>query len=97
MDINKLADEADKAFSSGNILSLPKAKLIEYIQALSCINTTSTNDRLKKSTQAQSLNTIYNAQVIKELNCKNTILTYIVIFLTISTLALSVIQFISCP
>lgn len=89
MNIEKLADEADKAFSSGNILSLPKSKLIEYIQALSCINTTGTDDRLKKSTQAQSLNTIYNVKVINELNLKNTILTWVVIFLAISTLALS--------
>ena len=96
MNIDELAKEADKEFSDGNILFLPKSKLIEYIQALSCINTKSTDDRLKKSAQAQSLNTIYNIKVINELNCKNTILTYVVIFLAISTLVLSVMQFISC-
>ncbi len=60
MDIEKLANEADKAFSNGNIESLKESKLIEYIQALSSINAYD-NDRMKKSAQAQALTAIYTS------------------------------------
>ena len=92
MDIKDIVNEADKAFVNGNISSLSKSKLLEYIQALSCFNAISSTDQLKKSTCAQSLNTLYNIKVMEEFNKKNTRLTYIVIILAAFSFVSSGIQ-----
>ncbi len=93
MDIEKLANEADKIISDGNIISLSKSKLIEYIQALSCININVDIDaRLKTLTQAQFLTSIYNTKVIETLDKKNTILTRVVITLASFSFVASTIQ-----
>jgi hypothetical protein len=96
MDTTKLAEEAFEVFSNGNIDSLPRQKLIEYIQALSCVNSNNIDERLKRSTQVQSLNTIYNIKVMEALDKKNTILTRIVMALAGLSLAATVTQLCIC-
>ena len=68
MDKEKLVSEVENILSNGNILSLSKPKLVEYIQALSCVNGTTISDGVtKSSTQAQALTAIYNINAIKKI------------------------------
>lgn len=93
--MNEKLKKAYKVFNNGNnILSLSEPELIEHIQVICCADPNGTENCIKQLAKVHSLSTVYNVKVMKALSRNNTILTGVVIFLAICTLALSIIQFI---
>lgn len=81
-----------EVFKKGEIASLSTSQCTEYIQTLCCEPPKDTEHVITLLNKVHSLSTMYNVKITKELNKKNTWLTYIIITLTIFTITIGSIQ-----
>ncbi len=86
--MNDKLKNAYKAVTDSDILSLSETQLIEHIQEICSATPMSTENAITQLNKIQSLCTVYNVKVIKTLSKNNTILTYFVIGLAVSSLVL---------
>lgn len=84
--------EAYKAVTDGDMLSLSESQLAEHIQEICRAAPMSTENAITQLNKIQSLSTVYNVKAMKELNKKNTFLTWVVIILASLSFTATVTQ-----